>query len=156
MRRGYRLAIKVAASSAMTLAAISDDEDVLAAITIGGEEIIQSASRAIQTHHLPVFEMQDDLYSTSLGPTVFQSVIPLEWQAWRLARYFGPDDRGYKVVGLAVESSQRATSVRQILSDALSLRGVALVASSAGPEAAIEELAGASPSAVVVSGSASY
>lgn len=156
MRHGYRLAIKVAALNAAGLAAISDDEDVLAAITIGGEAIIQSASRAIQTNHLPVFEMNDDLYSTSLSPTAFQSPIPLEWQAWRLARYFGPDDRGYTLVGLAVEPSQRAASVQRVLSDALSLRGVRLVASAAEPEAAIQALAGALPSAVVVSGSDGY
>ncbi|MEO7804492.1 MAG: hypothetical protein ABIS18_09120 [Actinomycetota bacterium] len=142
-------------TSGPRLAGLTDDANTIGAITIGGGAAIEAAREALETSQFPVIELIDDLYDRgSLGQSVFQSAIPHSWQAFRLARYFGPSDRGYSKVGLAREPSDQA--VADVMSEALSLRGVAFVDAPGSAEEAIKKLRQQKPQAVVIEGSLEF
>lgn len=110
------------------LAALADDADVLGAITIDGGHVIDQAGEALDRWMLPVFELRNDLYERqALRPSVFQMSVPHSWEAYRLARYFGPGDRGYRRVGLIRTSSSGGEVAAVSLREAASLRGLDLV-----------------------------
>lgn len=143
------------------LARAAGDQDVVGAVTVGGESAISDAGVALDEHLLPVFEVGDDLYeSGQLRSSVFQIKAPHSWTAWRLARYFGPGDREYKKVAILGESAPASDMVAVSLRIALDERGVEMVEAKVAPrtgESAIvsevERLSQAKPQAVVLEGS---
>lgn len=138
--------------SGSRLAGLTDDPNTIGAITIGGSRAIEAARYALDASMFPVIELIDDLYDRrELGPSVFQASIPHSWQAFRLARYFGPGDRNYLKVGLAREPSGQA--VADSLSEALALRGITFIDAEGNAEAAVGKLQQQSPQAVVIEGS---
>lgn len=149
----------------MRLAGAAGQSDVIAALTVGGADAISQAGEAIDEYRLPVFELGDDLYEAGrLRAVVFQMRVPHSWQAWRLARYFGPGDRAYKKVGLVRESSALGEIAASALKVALEERGL-VFADVAFPAGASEDdiagqmeggLAVQAPEAVVLEGTESF
>lgn len=139
------------------LASFTDDPAVVAVLTVGGSRAIREAAEAVEREALVIFELQDDLYTSGLlGTSVFQSSTPHFWQASRLARYFGPDDRRYKRVGLAREPGRQGSSAAAALSGALGGLGVQFADAEGTPERSLARLAKSKPSAVVIEGSPAY
>lgn len=149
------------------LAGLISDTDVVGAITAGGRDAIAGSGVALDLGEFPVFELSDDLYETGdLRASVFQLATPHSWQAWRLARYFGPGDRGYQKVALLRQEGPAGEVAASTLAEALRERGVAFVDSKVPPSetegstTALEEslsvLASETPDAVVVEGSEAF
>lgn len=144
---------------AFKLASLADRPDVIGAVTIGGRDAIVQASTALQRYRMVVIELTDDLYEAQqLRPGVFQFSIPHSWQAYRLARYFGPGDRGYRHVALIRSAGPLGEIAARSLQQAASMRGLRFSESVAGSHDAEEvgralaELRAGTPEAVVVEG----
>ena len=145
---------------AFKLAALADRPDVIGALTIGGREAIVQASAALSRYRMVVIEMTDDLYeSGQLEPPVFQFSIPYSWQAYRLARYFGPGDRAYRRVGLIRQADASGEIASRVLQEAVGMRGLrfseSVAAGAVDPTEvgrALAELQAAAPEAVVLDG----
>jgi len=144
---------------AFKLAALADRPDVIGALTIGGRDAIVQASPALNRYRMVVIELTDDLYeSGQLEPPVFQFSIPYSWQAYRLARYFGPGDRAYRHVGLIRQADASGEIASRTLEEAASMRGLRFseaVSGSAEPTEVgrvLAELQPGAPEAVVVEG----
>lgn len=143
--------------SGVSLAGLVDDGDVLGALTAGGGAAIEAAGEALDASGFAVFELSDDLYETGVSrPSVFQAAIPHSWQAWRLARYFGPGDRGYRRIGLARDSSPAGQAAAGGLGETLAERNLAMVDATGSAEGAIGRLAQERPEAVVLEGSPAF
>ena len=154
---GRRIQVGQLALSGPDLAGLTGDGQVIGAITAAGAEAIRAAGDALDESRFAVFELADDLYETGgLRDSVFQVPAPHSWQAFRMARYFGPGDRGYRKAGLLREPRPDSDSVAAVLKQALERRGVALVDSPGGVEEALKNLAGAAPEAVLVHGSGPF
>lgn len=152
-----QLQINMSDASASVLAGLTDDPHVLGAITVGGATIISAAREVLSSSSFVVVEVRHDLYELSLlGPSVFQGTAPRSWQAFRLARYFGPGDRGYRKIGLAREPGPDGDSVARVLKDAADLRGLEVVDSPGDPQGAIANLRSHKPEAVVIEGSQDF
>ncbi|MGH2772919.1 MAG: ABC transporter substrate-binding protein [Actinomycetota bacterium] len=151
---GRRVHIDQLAPSGPDLAGLTDDRQVIGAITVAGADAIRAAGNALDDSRFAVFEMADDLYETGgLSDSVFQVPAPRPWQAFRMARYFGPGDRGYRKAGLLREPGPDSESAAAVLKEALERRGVAFIDAPGGVEEALGNLEGARPEAVVVHGS---
>lgn len=152
-----QLQINLLDGSATTLAGLTDDAHVLGAVTVGGFEMISAAREVLSSSSFVVIEVSDDLYELSLlGPSVFQGNAPRSWQAFRLARYFGPGDRGYRKIGLAREPGPEGDSVAQVMSRAADLRGIAVIDSPGDAQGSVDKLRSHKPEAVVVEGSKDF
>lgn len=150
---GKGLAVKRAAPKASALAAAAADENVLGVVTFGGRDEIAAARSAIETSDVPVFETRDDLYDASqLFGSVFQMSAPHPWEAYRLMRYFGPGDRGYKKVAVVHDASPDAILGVDALKQAAQVRGVEVVEAAGTPEQAVGGGVGLMPDAVVLEG----
>lgn len=140
----------------VSLAAVVDDPDVIGVLTAAGADAIVAAGDALDEWRLAVFELSDDLYEAGrLRPSVFQMSPPHSWEAWRLARYFGPGDRGYRKVGLLRSGDLAGRTASDGLRPATVERGLAFVESVVGPagvEAALAGLRSEAPEAVVIEG----
>lgn len=142
---------------ARRLARATGDPDLIGAVTLHGADAIESARDVIEAAGFPVIELADDLYGTTvLGPAVFQAATPHSWQAWRLARYFGPGDRGFRAVGLLRDRSRSGEAAARGLAAMLAERGLALVDAAGSPEEGVAHLEAARPPAVVVAGSSEF
>lgn len=141
----------------VSLAAQVADADVLGGVTVDGAAAIAAARPAIEEHAFPVFELTFDLYEAGVlrGP-VFTMATPHSWQAWRLARYFGPGDRRYANVALARETTALGDVAANSLRDALAERSLSFVDVTAPVREAVERLSRERPEAVVVEGSPSF
>ncbi|MGH2706375.1 MAG: ABC transporter substrate-binding protein [Actinomycetota bacterium] len=139
--------------SGRLLARLAADPASIGVLTIGGGAAIAQAADVLEAEALPVVELTDDLYGAgALGPTVFQTAIPHSWQAWRLARYFGPGDRRYRRVGLAREAGREGDVAAGALSAAARERGVEFVDATGPAEQGLAALEGERVDAVVVEG----
>lgn len=154
------LDLVTAPAEGRVLAGLTDDSGVIGVVSDGAAAAIRDASVALEESMLPVVEVTDDLYdAASLGPSVFQAATPHSWQAFRLARYFGPGDRAYRKVGLLHDGSARGLSARDLaslLSDALGLRNIGFVEAIGLMETSLPRLESDAPEAVVVAGEHSF
>lgn len=151
---GRGLAMKRMDPEAPSLAAAAADDDVLGVVTFGGRDEIAASRSAIETSNAPVFETRDDLYDASqlYGP-VFQMSAPHPWEAYRLMRYFGPGDRGYKKVAVIHDASPDAALAVDSLKEAAQVRGVEVMEATGTPEEAVNSGVALKADAVVLEGS---
>lgn len=139
---------------AVEIAAAAGRKDVVGLLVVGGEGVIAPAARAMDAESLPVFELRDDLYQAeALVGGVFQVRPPHSWQAWRLARYFGPGDRSYKRVGLLRREDSAGRAASESLNEELARRDIDFIdVPTTDLDQGIESLRGAGAEAVVVEG----
>ncbi|HVE75191.1 MAG TPA: hypothetical protein VND22_00300, partial [Actinomycetota bacterium] len=83
---------------------------------------------------------------------VFQSSPPHTWQAWRLARYFGRGDRGYRVVGLIRPPGAQGDAIAAVTAMRMSERDIDLIDSVLPVPDAVAALRARKPEAVIVAG----
>jgi hypothetical protein len=143
--------------SGASLVRTAEDPQVIGALTVEGAAAIGEAGETLDDRQLATFELADDLYEArTLRLSVFQVSTPHSWQAWRMARYFGPDDRAYKKVGLLRGTTLSGDIAAEVLAEALARRGVAFVDSMGPVREATERLRAEAPEAVVIEGFAGY
>lgn len=120
--------LRLVTSTATDLTPVQSDPDVIGAITFGGRDAITAARDELDRSFFPVFELSDDLYEAGqISDSIFQMSTPHSWEAWRLARYFGPGDRGYRSVGLLRSTDPQGEIASIVLEDELSTRRVEFV-----------------------------
>ena len=124
----------------------------LAVLTVGAAKAL--TRRAGREADLPWIELRDDVtIGAPSVPEVFQVAARSLWQAEKLARYFGPEDRRYTRVGLARMPGPAGDALASDFSRLLAAKQVELVDSPGKPDAVLSALARSRPQAVVVQGS---
>ncbi|MCA1839023.1 MAG: ABC transporter substrate-binding protein [Actinomycetota bacterium] len=153
----FRVKIVQSKLEAQALLSASNVTTTIGALAVGGAEVLRTVRHQLDANSFPVFELADDLYDAgALGASMFQVDTPHSWEAWRLARYFGPGDRRYKSVGLMREPGLAGDSAFHSLGAMFRDRGLTLVDAQGDVDAAFAVLSAAKPQAVVIEGSRAF
>jgi ABC-type branched-subunit amino acid transport system substrate-binding protein len=156
-KEAFKLSIDRSVLSAPSLKSAATSTNTVGILTVGGADILRDGRAGIDEAAIPVIELTDDLYDAGrLGATTFQGATPHSWQAWRLARYFGPADRKYSRVGLMREPGLSGESAAHALREFCADRGIELIDAPGTVEASFQALSTKKPQAVVIEGSRPY
>ena len=156
---GRRVTIDRVGPDAPSLAASTDDPDVLGAVALDGAAAVaavQGAAHALEASEFPVFVSANVYDAGDLTSPIFQVTAPHSWQAFRLARYFGPGDRNYSKVAILREPGPGSEVAARVLREAAELRSLKFVDVAAGIDEGILQLAGTKPDVVVLEGSGDF
>ncbi len=154
---GRRVKVDRIGLDAPSLAGLTDDPDVLGAVAFdGAAAAVQGAAHALEASEFPVFVNADVYDAGDLRSPIFQVTAPHSWQAFRLARYFGPGDRNYSKVAILREPGPGSDVAARVLSEAVELRNLKFVDVAAGVDEGILQLAGTKPDVVVLEGSGDF
>ena len=126
-------------------------------LTVGGADVLAATRTQVDAAGVPIVEMADDLYDAGrLGASTFEGATPHSWQAWRLARYFGPADRKYSRIGLMREPGLAGESAMHALREFCADRGLEFLDATGSVESAYQTLASKKPQVVVIEGSKKF